>query len=280
MAKLIKGKKIAKDIEENLKKQVLKFKRKPKLAVILVGQDSASHIYVKMKKRVAQRIGVGVEVFIFDQNVSQENLIKKIYSLNQNKTIDGILVQLPLPESLDTKKIISCIDPEKDIDGFHPLNKGFLLNNQNKSQRFVPCTALGVLELIKKYTDIQGKKAVVVGRSNIVGKPIACLLLENNATVEICHSHTKNLKEQTKSADILVVAVGKKNFITSDMVKKGAVVIDVGINRIGKKLFGDLDFNKVKNKAGYITPVPGGVGPMTVIMLMKNVIKAKNLNQA
>ncbi len=280
MAKLIKGKKIAKDIEENLKKQVLKFKRKPKLAVILVGQDSASHIYVKMKKRVAQRIGVGVEVFIFDQNVSQENLIKKIYSLNQNKTIDGILVQLPLPESLNAKKIISCIDPEKDIDGFHPLNKGFLLNNQNKSQRFVPCTALGVLELIKKYTDIQGKKAVVVGRSNIVGKPIACLLLENNATVEICHSHTKNLKEQTKSADILVVAVGKKNFITSDMVKKGAVVIDVGINRIGKKLFGDLDFNKVKNKAGYITPVPGGVGPMTVIMLMKNVIKAKNLNQA
>jgi methylenetetrahydrofolate dehydrogenase (NADP+)/methenyltetrahydrofolate cyclohydrolase len=208
----------------------------------------------------------------FPEDISEEKLISEIEKLNTNSKVDGILVQLPLPNHIDSNKILEIVSPEKDVDGFHPYNVGGVLSGLDT---FAPCTPVGMVELLDKYEiDIQGKNVVVVGASNIVGKPIASLLLNRNATVEICHIYTENLKEHTLKADILVVAVGKANLITADMVKEGVVILDVGINKVGNKIVGDVDFDAVSKKASYITPVPGGVGPMTIAMLLKNTLKS------
>lgn len=279
MTEIINGKKIANNLKISLKKEVNELRgRKPSLSVILIGDNPASQTYVRIKEKIAKEIGILSKVYVLDKNVSQKEVISLIQSLNKNKKVDGILLQLPIPPQIKEEVVLKAIDPKKDVDGLNPLNKGFLFNSENKKNRFVPCTALAILHLIQKFIKIKGKKAVIVGRSNIVGKPTGQLLLENNATVCFCHSYTKNLKKQTLEADILVVALGKPKFIKKDMVKKGAMVIDVGINKLGNKLIGDVDFEKAKEKAGFITPVPGGVGPMTVIMLMKNTLKARKMN--
>ena len=275
---IIDGKKIALEIRENLKKEVTALKkegRPPGLAVILVGNDPASQTYVKMKERVAQELGIYSDMYFLDEDVIEAELFDLIESLNDERKIDGILVQLPLPDHINSEMVIESIDPDKDIDGFHPANTGRLFSGQSEGLRFEACTPLGIIELIERHTEIDGKKAVIVGRSNIVGKPAAHLLLEKNATITICHSHTADLKKETLQADILVAAVGYPRLISGDMVKEGATVIDVGINRVDGKLVGDVDFEKAKEKAAYITPVPGGVGPMTIAMLMKNTIKAR-----
>lgn len=238
-----------------------------------MGDDPASRVYVNNKKKACGEIGIYSEEYAMPAQTSEAELLELIERLNGDKKISGILVQLPVPEHIDEKKIINAIAPEKDVDAFHPVNVGkIMVGNYD----FVPCTPAGVMELIKESgIDAAGKECVVVGRSNIVGKPQAMLLLHQNGTVTICHSHTKNLAEKTRNADILVAAVGIPNFITGDMIKPGAVVIDVGINRIApKKLVGDVDFESAEPVAGAITPVPGGVGPMTIAMLMKNTVKA------
>lgn len=245
----------------------------PGLAVIIVGDDPASRVYVNNKKKACEEVGVYSEEYALPKETKQEELIELIEKLNNDKKISGILVQLPLPEGIDEEAVINAINPKKDVDAFHPVNVGkIMVGNYD----FVPCTPAGVMELIKESgIDVSGKECVIVGRSNIVGKPQAMLLLHSNATVTICHSKTKDLKEKTKNADVLVVAVGRPNFITGDMIKPGAVVIDVGINRLeNKKLVGDVDFESAEKVAGAITPVPGGVGPMTIAMLMKNTVKA------
>lgn len=279
LGKLIDGKKIAGEIREELKKEVERFKkegREPGLTVILVGDNPASQTYVKFKEKAAQEIGIRSQIIRMDKEISQEELMGEIARLNQDKQVDGILVQLPLPDHLDEKEVIEAIDPSKDVDGFHPINTGRLFNGQDDAVRFEACTPLGIMELLdREGIEIDGKKAVVVGRSNIVGKPIAHLLLGRHATVTICHSHTPDLAGETLQADILVAAVGRPKLIKGDMVKEGATVIDVGINRVDGHLVGDVDFEAAKKKAGYITPVPGGVGPMTIAMLMKNTLKAR-----
>lgn len=243
---------------------------------MLVGNDPASETYVRSKERKARELGIFSQVFRRDAGISKEELLELIQELNEDRRIDGILVQLPLPSHIDEKEIIEAIDPGKDVDGFHPVNTGRLFNSQKDLPRFEPCTPMGIMELLEREgIEVEGKKAVVVGRSNIVGKPVACLLLEKNATVTICHSRTRDLARETVTADILVVAVGKPGFIDGSMVKDGVVAIDVGINRVDGKLVGDLDFPSVEKKSSYITPVPGGVGPMTIAMLMKNTIKAR-----
>ncbi len=277
MVKIIDGKKIAEELKQELKKEILALGKKgivPRLAVILVGEDNASQIYVKNKERVAKEIGINSQIIKLGDKTSQKELEEIIKKLNQDKNIHGILVQLPLPAHLDEKRIISLINPAKDVDCFHPENIGKMFLDNAK---FLPCTPAGILELLKRSNiSVSGKKAVIIGRSNIVGKPLALMLLAENATVTICHSKTKNLKAETLQADILISAVGKAGLITADMVKKGATVIDVGINRNAEgKLVGDVDFKEVSKIASAITPVPGGVGPMTVIMLMKNVILCK-----
>lgn len=248
----------------------------PGLAVIIVGDDAASRVYVNNKKKACKEIGIYSEEYALSAVTSEEELLTLIDELNHKKEINGILVQLPVPKHIDEEKIIGAIDPKKDVDAFHPVNVGKIMVGNFD---FVPCTPAGVMELIKESgIDVSGKECVIVGRSNIVGKPQAMLLLHQNGTVTICHSKTKNLAEKTKQADILVAAVGIPNFITGDMVKEGAVVIDVGINRIAeKKLVGDVDFESVEKVAGAITPVPGGVGPMTIAMLMKNTVKAAEI---
>ncbi|HQD50322.1 MAG TPA: bifunctional methylenetetrahydrofolate dehydrogenase/methenyltetrahydrofolate cyclohydrolase FolD [Defluviitaleaceae bacterium] len=274
---IIDGKKISQDIKDELKAEVEDLKKKgiePGLAVILVGNNPASKVYVSNKKKVCEYIGIRSFSYELPEETSEEELLKLIKDLNQTKEVHGILVQLPLPKHIDENKILLSIDPSKDVDCFHPYNVGmFSIGELNG---FLPCTPAGIIELIKRsQIEIEGKKCVVVGRSNIVGKPVANLLLRNNGTVTICHSRTKNLKEICKEADILVAAIGKANFITADMVKDGAVLIDVGINRLENgKLCGDIDFENCKDKAMAITPVPGGVGPMTIAMLMKNCVKA------
>lgn len=279
LGKLIDGKKIAGEIREELKKEVERFKkegREPGLTVILVGDNPASQTYVKFKEKAAQEIGIRSQIIRMDKEISQEELMGEIARLNQDKQVDGILVQLPLPDHLDEKEVIEAIDPSKDVDGFHPINTGRLFNGQDDAVRFEACTPLGIMELLdREGIEIDGKKAVVVGRSNIVGKPIAHLLLGRHATVTICHSHTPDLACETLQADILVAAVGRPKLIKGDMVKEGATVIDVGINRVDGHLVGDVDFETAKKRAGYITPVPGGVGPMTIAMLMKNTLKAR-----
>ena len=279
MARIIDGKGIAEDIHRELKEEVAilaKEGRAPGLAVVLVGNDPASETYVRSKERKARELGIFAEVCRRDAAISKAAVRALIQELKEDRRIDGILVQLPLPSHIDEKEIIEAIDPGKDVDGFHPVNTGRLFNSQKDLPRFEPCTPMGIMELLEREgIEVEGKKAVVVGRSNIVGKPVACLLLEKNATVTICHSRTRDLARETVTADILVVAVGKPGFIDGSMVKDGVVAIDVGINRVDGKLVGDLDFPSVEKKSSYITPVPGGVGPMTIAMLMKNTIKAR-----
>ncbi len=282
MGKIIDGKAIATALQERLKEQVAYFAmtvgRKPKLVVIMVGEDPASAIYVRNKIRACEAVGITSEAYKLADSTEPaylENLIRK---LNNDSLVDGILVQLPLPSQFNAKKIIPLIDPKKDVDGFSQMNIGSLLLDDKKG--LYSCTPLGIIQLILSTgTDLTGKHAVVVGRSNEVGKPVALMLLQHNATVTICHSRTKNLAEFTRTADVLVVAVGQKKLITGDMVKDGAVVIDVGINRDDDgKLCGDVDFASVEPKASFITPVPGGVGPMTIAMLMANTLKAAKGN--
>ncbi len=258
---------------ENLKKEGIN----PGLAVIIVGDDPASKVYVNNKKKACAEIGIYSEEYALPAETTQDELLALIDKLNNKDDISGILVQLPVPKHIDEETIINAISPKKDVDAFHPVNVGkIMVGNYD----FVPCTPAGVMELIKESgIDVAGKECVIVGRSNIVGKPQAMLLLHANGTVTICHSKTKNLKEVTKRADILVAAVGIPEMITGDMIKEGAVVIDVGINRIApKKLVGDVHFESAEKVAGAITPVPGGVGPMTIAMLMRNTLKAAVIN--
>ncbi len=272
---ILDGKKIAQEIQEELSSKVKELKGKgitPGLAVIRVGEDPSSLIYVRNKKRKAEEVGIHFEEHTLKENTSQDELIELIARLNSDSRIEGIVLQLPLPDHLDEKRILEKISPDKDVDGFHPLNMGRLLKGDPS---FIPATPRGIVELLDRYKiPLEGKRAVVVGRSDIVGKPLAFLLLARNATVTICHSKTKDLSLITREGDILVAALGKPGFIKEKMVKEGSVIIDVGINRVGNKIVGDVDFEKVKEKAFYITPVPGGVGPMTIVILLKNVLEA------
>ena len=274
-AKIIDGQKIADGILKELEEKAKKLDQKPGLAIVLVGNNSASEIYVDFKEKKANEIGFHCERFNLNEDVSQDELLKIVDELNQSKKIHAMIVQLPLPKHIDENLIIDSILPYKDADGFTPVNLGSLVNDNNM---LLPATARACIELIKSTGQkIQGKNAVVLGRSNIVGKPTALLLLQENATVTLCHSKTKNLAEHTKQADILIVACGKAKLVKKNMVKKGAIVIDVGINRQQGKLVGDVDFDNVKEVAGFITPVPGGVGPMTIAMLLDNTLKAMEM---
>ena len=275
MTTIIDGKEISKKILDKIKIEVEELKNKgiiPKLAIIMVGDDEASKIYIKNKSKACINVGIEYEEFILDKDTKQEKLIELVKKLNDRNDIHGILVQSPLPEQIDEFKIYKTIDYRKDVDGFNPTNVGRLQLNKNT---FLPCTAHAIVRILEEYNiDIQGKHAVIIGRSNIVGKPLAHCLLNKDATVTICHSKTENLNQITNTADILISAVGNPKFITEDMIKENAVVIDVGINRINGIICGDVDFENVKDKVSYITPVPGGVGPMTVAMLIKNVVIA------
>lgn len=249
---------------------------RPGLAVIIVGEDPASKVYVRNKERACEECGFYSEKYALPEETTQEELLGLIDELNHNPRIDGILCQLPVPKHINEQAIIDAISPEKDVDAFHPINVGKIMVGNFD---FLPCTPAGVMQLLEEYDiDPNGKNCVVIGRSNIVGKPMAMLLLHKNGTVTICHSRTKNLKEVCAQADILVAAVGKADFVTADMVKEGAVVIDVGMNRKDGKLCGDVAFDEVNEKTSYLTPVPGGVGPMTITMLMKNTLKAAKLH--
>lgn len=276
MAQIIDGKELAKNIRLKLKDEVEELKNadiNPKLAVIMVGDDKASKVYVKNKSKACEDVGIEYEEYILPAKTKMEELLELIEKLNNDETVHGILVQSPLPKGLDANEAFRTISPKKDVDGFNPINVGKLSLNQDC---FVSCTPYGIIKMLEAYNiEIEGLHAVIIGRSNIVGKPLAQCLLNKNATVTICHSRTKNLKEITKQADILIAAIGKAKFVTEDMVKEGATVIDVGINRMDDgKLLGDTDFENIKDKVSYITPVPGGVGPMTIAMLMHNVVKA------
>ena len=275
MAIIIDGKELAKNIREGLKEEVKELKNadiNPKLAVIMVGDDKASKVYVKNKSKACEDVGIEYEEHLLPAKTKMNELLDLIDKLNNDETVHGILVQSPLPDGLDANEAFKAISPKKDVDGFNPINVGKLSLNQDC---FVSCTPYGIIKMLENYNiPIEGSHAVIIGRSNIVGKPLAKCLLNKNATVTVCHSKTKNLKEMTKQADILIAAIGKAKFITADMVKEGAAVIDVGINRTENGLVGDTDFEAIKEKASYITPVPGGVGPMTIAMLMNNVIKA------
>ncbi|MTI65438.1 MAG: bifunctional methylenetetrahydrofolate dehydrogenase/methenyltetrahydrofolate cyclohydrolase FolD [Firmicutes bacterium] len=274
--KILDGKGLSKKIRNNIKEEVKiakkKYKRAPGLAVILVGEDKASEVYVNMKEKACLKAGINSKTYKLNKNISQNELIKHIDSLNENEEIDGILVQLPLPKHMDENLVNSQISPKKDIDGFHPVNTGKLFLGE---KGFIPCTPKGIVRLIKEYDiQIKGKNVVVVGRSNIVGKPSAMLLLNENATVEICHSKTSNLKEHTLKADIIIAACGRAELIKGDMVKDNAIIIDAGTNKINGKLVGDVEYEALKDKADFITPVPGGVGPMTIAMLLENTLEA------
>lgn len=279
-ARIIDGKTLAQKLKEEVKQEVNELRNKgviPGLAVILVGDDSASRVYVNGKKRACEEAGIHSEEYVFPSTASQNELKTLIEELNVKPEISGILLQLPIPVHLDEQELLRAISPLKDVDGLHPVSIGNLLLGY---EGFVSCTPAGVMELLREYeVDIEGKECAVVGRSNMVGKPQALLLLNQHGTVTICHSRTKNLAEVCRRADILIVAVGRPHFITGDMIKPGAVVIDVGINRSEgtKKVVGDVDFESAKDKAGLITPVPGGVGPMTITMLLKNTVRAAKI---
>lgn len=275
-AQIISGKELSGQKREEMKKEIEALKAEgitPGLAVIIVGDDPASQTYVRGKQRACQEVGIHSVLIEMEENTSQEELLAKIDELNNDDSIHGILVQLPLPKQINEQAVIEKISPDKDVDGFHPVNIGRMMTGQ---ECFLPCTPHGIIELVKsKQIEIEGKHVVVIGRSNIVGKPVGQLFLNENATVTYCHSRTKNLKHHTLQADILVVAAGKKHLISGEHVKEGATVIDVGIHRLENgKLTGDVDFESVKEKAAYITPVPGGVGPMTITMLLYNTIQA------
>lgn len=280
MATIINGKELAQKIRIDLKGKVdnLKFKGiNPKLAVIMVGEDKASKVYVKNKSKACDEIGISYEEFLMDENTTMDELLDLIDNLNNREDVHGILLQSPIPKHLDINKAFNKIDYTKDVDGFNPINVGKLSIGE---ECFISCTPYGIIKMLEEYKiDIQGKNAVIIGRSNIVGKPLIQCMLKKNATVTVCHSKTKNIEEITKNADIIIAALGKAKFVTADMVKEGAIIIDVGINRIEEgKLVGDVDFENVERKASYITPVPGGVGPMTIAMLMSNIVKASEDN--
>jgi len=283
---LIDGKKVAEEIKAELRGRIEWLQRRsvtPNLTVILVGDDPASQVYVSMKKKACEDLGLFSETIRLPVQTSQDELIARIEQLNQDAAVHGILVQMPLPPHMDANRIIETIHPQKDVDGFHPINVGRLVAGRPS---FIPCTPAGIIELLRRYGyQTDGKHVVIVGRSNIVGKPLANLLIQKsatgNATVTICHTHTRSLVDFTRQADILIAAAGRARIITGEMVKEGAVVIDVGVNRVadstkkrGYRLEGDVDFASVSEKAAAITPVPGGVGPMTIVMLMKNTIQA------
>ncbi len=277
---IIDGKKVSANVKERVRLECERLVKEhgvtPGLAVVIVGDDSASRVYVNNKKKACELVGFKSEEYALPAETTQEELLSLVDTLNNKDDINGILVQLPLPKHLDDKSVIERISPKKDVDAFHAVNVGKIMLGEYD---FLPCTPAGVMEMLHQYEiPVEGKQCVVIGRSNIVGKPMGMLLLHENGTVTICHSRTKNLKEVCQRADILVAAVGRAKFVTADMVKDGAVVIDVGMNRDENgKLCGDVDFENVKDKCSYITPVPGGVGPMTIATLMKNTIKACKL---
>ena len=274
-AKIIDGKLISASIREKIKEKTNaikdKYSRVPGLAAVLVGEDPASQIYVRNKRKSCEDVGIYSEEHKLPESTTQDELLELINKLNNDKKINGILVQLPLPKHIDDSLILNSVSSEKDVDGFHPINAGYLFEGK---PQFIPCTPHGIIKMLEFYDiDIEGKNAVVLGRSNIVGKPAAILLLQKNATVTICHSRTKNLEDVLKEADIIVAAIGRAHFVKKEMVKEGAIVIDVGINRLDTgKLAGDVDFEAVKKISGFITPVPGGVGPMTITMLLWNTL--------
>ncbi|MEA3371064.1 MAG: bifunctional methylenetetrahydrofolate dehydrogenase/methenyltetrahydrofolate cyclohydrolase FolD [Campylobacterota bacterium] len=278
---LLDGKALSKKIELQITEDVKKLKETcgctPGLAVVLVGQDPASAAYVNMKKKACDRVGFYSITHDMPETISQEAIERTIISMNENDSIDGILIQLPLPAHIDTTKLLELVDPRKDVDGFHPFNVGRLVTNLDG---FVPCTPLGVMELLKEYNiDVKGKNCVVVGASNIVGKPMASLLLNADATVEVCHIFTDDLKKHTLNSDVILVGVGVINLITEDMVKDDVIIVDIGVSRTKEgKLVGDVDFENVSKKSSYITPSPGGVGPMTIAMLLSNTFKAAKQN--
>lgn len=275
---LLDGKKVKEEVLNEVREENSKLDRKLGLVVIQVGNDPASSVYVRQKEKMAESIGANFRHIKLEDNIRQKHLIGLIESLNYDNEIDGILLQLPIPGRFDIEKVINSIDPEKDVDGLTRVNVEKL---ENGCDGIVPCTPLGVMEMLKYYNiDIKDKNVCVIGRSALVGKPVAELLRNAGGIVSVCHSKTINMEEITKRADILVVAVGKKGLVTEEMVKDGAVVVDVGINRVDGKLYGDVDFDAVSKKASYITPVPGGVGPMTIAMLSKNLLKAYNLKNS
>jgi methylenetetrahydrofolate dehydrogenase (NADP+)/methenyltetrahydrofolate cyclohydrolase len=282
-AKIISGKEISRKIREELKEEIARLKDKgivPGLATVLVGEDPASKVYVRNKVKACEELSIYSEQHNLPESTTSQELLDLISRLNEDPKIHGILVQLPLPKHIDEAQVLYAIDPKKDVDGFHPTNVGLFFtekrfNDMIEKNLFLPCTPHGIIELLKRSgVEIGGKEAVVLGRSNIVGKPLSYLLMANDATVTICHSKTKNLKGVCSKADILIVAIGRAKFVGADMVKEGAVVVDVGVNRTEEGLVGDVDFEKVKEKASMITPVPGGVGPMTITMLLVNTVKS------
>ena len=279
MGEMMNGKKIAKETREKLKIKCDELKEKginPKFAAIMVGNDNASQIYIRNKSKACEEIGIEFEEYLLSENIEQKELIEKIKGLNNRKDIHGILLQSPIPANLDINEAFRTIAPEKDVDGFNPLNIGKLCLNQDT---FVSCTPYGIMKLFEAYgIELEGKDVTIVGRSNIVGKPLIQCCLRKNETVTVCHSKTKDLKKHTKDADVVIMAIGKSKFLKADMIKEGAVVIDVGINRDSEgKITGDADFDNILSKASFITPVPGGVGPMTIAMLMNNIIKAAEM---
>ena len=275
--KLLDGKLVKKEILKRIKKEVEELDRKPGLCVIQVGEDPASCVYVSQKSKMANELGYKFKHIKLDSDVDQRKLEEIIIKLNKDKTIDGILVQMPLPKHLDSKRIQNLIRDDKDVDGLSDVNAGRLVHNVDC---LMPCTPKGIMDILKHYKiDVEGKRVVIVGRSDLVGKPLASMMINAHATVTLCHSRTKNLEKITKKADILVAAVGKKGIITKEMVKNRCVIVDVGINRVDGKLYGDVDFDTVKDKASYITPVPGGVGQMTVAELGHNVLKAYKMHE-
>ena len=276
MTQIADGKALAEKIYENIKKEVLKLKKRPVLTVIITDDNEAGKVYVRNKQKACEKTGIESVTTYFPKDVSEQDILAKIKDLNNDKNVDAILVQLPLPPHIDTEKVLNSISAEKDADGFHYINAGKMFTGQKPNS--IACTPKGIIRLLDEYKfDFAGKNAVVIGRSNIVGKPMAQLLTQRNSTVTLCHSQTKNIDFYTKNADLIVVAIGKPKFLTGDMVKEGVTVIDVGISRVNGKLSGDVDFETVAPKANLITPVPGGVGPMTVAMLIQNTLElAKN----
>lgn len=281
MAKIIDGKAISAEIKEELKEKVAEYKKQGveiTLAVVKVGNDPASAVYVRNKEKACEYVGITSRTLALPEETTEEELLKVVNDLNEDKAVNGILVQLPLPKHIDESKVLLAIDSNKDVDGFHPLNVGKMVIGE---ETFLPCTPAGIIEMLKRTdVEISGKECVVIGRSNIVGKPMSMLMLKENATVTIAHSRTKDLKKVTKRADILIAAIGKAKFVTADYVKEGAVIIDVGMDRDENgKLCGDVDFDSVSQVASAITPVPGGVGPMTVTMLLVNCLRSVELNK-
>jgi methylenetetrahydrofolate dehydrogenase (NADP+)/methenyltetrahydrofolate cyclohydrolase len=269
---ILDGKKVAKEVMEKVKREVAALSEKPGLAVILIGDDPASKVYVDIKARRCRDVGIESYKYRLNKDVSEEDVLVMIDQLNKDDKATGILVQMPIPSHISRNKIMNAVIPSKDVDGFHPMNIGKLILDEDYLQ---PCTPLGIIKLLDYYKiDLSGKEAVVIGNSPIVGNPTAQMLLKKGATATVCHRKTKDLKMHTLNADIIVSAVGKKNLVTADMVKDGVIIVDVGIVREGDKIFGDVDFENVKDKCSYITPVPGGIGPMTVACLLENTLKA------